>query len=244
MIYFLVLFTGLVPESKVSFSFCFSFFGLFVRKHCFRRAKWRKQARLSLLQDAWRLRCLGLTNSSAVMPSEHQRQSPKTDASSSSPISLITTQSLSNSSIAKMDDMKMMKEVSDDCDQGQNKSESFTLMHPAFQNVLQKRKYYGAQGIDTTVMFDKSCSDRDTRSCSTLLTNVLESDLRRKMEGESHSNARRGDHLKNAKNDCNNGDDSSGSEIDLTSNNSCIDFSNNNNDLNHRKSDKCAINNF
>ncbi|KAF6202884.1 hypothetical protein GE061_003291 [Apolygus lucorum] len=26
-----------------------------------RRAKWRKQARLQLLQDAWRIRCLGLT---------------------------------------------------------------------------------------------------------------------------------------------------------------------------------------
>ncbi|PNF29438.1 hypothetical protein B7P43_G04536 [Cryptotermes secundus] len=25
-----------------------------------RRAKWRKQARLQLLQDAWRMRCLGL----------------------------------------------------------------------------------------------------------------------------------------------------------------------------------------
>lgn len=25
-----------------------------------RRAKWRKQARLQLLQDAWRMRCLGM----------------------------------------------------------------------------------------------------------------------------------------------------------------------------------------
>lgn len=25
-----------------------------------RRAKWRKQARLQLLQDAWRMRCLGI----------------------------------------------------------------------------------------------------------------------------------------------------------------------------------------
>ncbi|XP_021916623.1 uncharacterized protein LOC110828315 isoform X2 [Zootermopsis nevadensis] len=35
-------------------------FGSTCQKHEFRRAKWRKQARLQLLQDAWRMRCLGL----------------------------------------------------------------------------------------------------------------------------------------------------------------------------------------
>ncbi|XP_055305153.1 diencephalon/mesencephalon homeobox protein 1 [Sitodiplosis mosellana] len=205
-----------------------------------RRAKWRKQARLSLLQDAWRLRCLGLTNSSSMMPSEHQRQSPKTDASPSSPIPLLTAQSLSNSSKSKMDDMKMLKDASEDYAQGQNKNEGFTLMHPAFQNVLHKRKYYGAQVIDTTSMFNKNYSDRDERNCNTL------TDVGRKMVTDTHSNTKRGDHLKNAKNDCNNGDDSSGSseEIDLTTN-GCIDFSNNNNDINssqNRKSEKCSIN--
>lgn len=33
-----------------------------------RRAKWRKQARLQLLQDAWRMRCLGLSPGNAPMP--------------------------------------------------------------------------------------------------------------------------------------------------------------------------------
>lgn len=146
-----------------------------------------------------------------------------------------------------MDDMKALTDASEDCDQGQNRNEGFTLMHPAFQNVLHKRKYYGAQGIDTTVMFDKNYSDRDARNCNTLLANVLQTDVGRKICTDSHSSARKGDHLKNTKNDCNNGDDSSDSEeIDLTSN-SCIDFSNNNNDINsshNRKSEKCAINNF
>lgn len=32
-----------------------------------RRAKWRKQARLQLLQDAWRMRCLGLTSQPAAL---------------------------------------------------------------------------------------------------------------------------------------------------------------------------------
>ncbi|XP_017780313.1 PREDICTED: dorsal root ganglia homeobox protein [Nicrophorus vespilloides] len=32
-----------------------------------RRAKWRKQARLQLLQDAWRMRCLGLTTPPLIL---------------------------------------------------------------------------------------------------------------------------------------------------------------------------------
>ncbi|XP_044017064.1 homeobox protein otx5-B-like isoform X2 [Aphidius gifuensis] len=32
-----------------------------------RRAKWRKQARLQLLQDAWRMRCLGLGNTAPLL---------------------------------------------------------------------------------------------------------------------------------------------------------------------------------
>ncbi|XP_019870673.1 dorsal root ganglia homeobox protein [Aethina tumida] len=32
-----------------------------------RRAKWRKQARLQLLQDAWRMRCLGITSPQLIL---------------------------------------------------------------------------------------------------------------------------------------------------------------------------------
>ncbi|CAH0546471.1 unnamed protein product [Brassicogethes aeneus] len=32
-----------------------------------RRAKWRKQARLQLLQDAWRMRCLGITSPQIIL---------------------------------------------------------------------------------------------------------------------------------------------------------------------------------
>lgn len=32
-----------------------------------RRAKWRKQARLQLLQDAWRMRCLGISPSPLIL---------------------------------------------------------------------------------------------------------------------------------------------------------------------------------
>lgn len=35
-----------------------------------RRAKWRKQARLQLLQDAWRMRCLGITSPQLILTGE------------------------------------------------------------------------------------------------------------------------------------------------------------------------------
>ncbi|CAB0004657.1 unnamed protein product, partial [Nesidiocoris tenuis] len=42
-----------------------------------RRAKWRKQARLQLLQDAWRIRCLGLTTPPLLLGrGSHNQQMP------------------------------------------------------------------------------------------------------------------------------------------------------------------------
>ncbi|XP_055616456.1 paired mesoderm homeobox protein 2 [Toxorhynchites rutilus septentrionalis] len=70
-----------------------------------RRAKWRKQARLQLLQDAWRMRCLGMNSPQLVVDPQHMPSatnnnppSKKPDESGSSP-----------------------------------KEPEFTLMHPAFQ---------------------------------------------------------------------------------------------------------------
>ncbi|EFN65933.1 ALX homeobox protein 1 [Camponotus floridanus] len=56
-----------------------------------RRAKWRKQARLQLLQDAWRMRCLGLGSATPLLlgrpppvsPSGLTTERTTTDASSS-----------------------------------------------------------------------------------------------------------------------------------------------------------------
>ncbi|XP_057669449.1 homeobox protein aristaless-like 3 [Diorhabda carinulata] len=39
-----------------------------------RRAKWRKQARLQLLQDAWRMRCLGITSPQLILTGRHPQQ--------------------------------------------------------------------------------------------------------------------------------------------------------------------------
>lgn len=240
-----------------------------------RRAKWRKQARLSLLQDAWRLRCLGLTNSSSaaaaaaaaaasMIPNEHQRQSPKPDHSSSPPpppIPLIGSNS-TNSPIPKMGNMKMSNETSmtEDGESNSNKTENFTLMHPAFQNVLQskQRKYYAnaIPGMDAnTDVFDKNCTNRDVRNC---IANALHSDFSRKIgagtERHHRSDTAITGRLRNtASHHCESSDvspDSSDSEeIDLTSNG--IDFSNNNNNnsnntnsnngKSNRKSEKNAM---
>lgn len=245
-----------------------------------RRAKWRKQARLSLLQDAWRLRCLGLNSSSpagaaaaaaaaaaaSMMPNEHQRQSPKPDHStSSSPPIQSFGPGLPNSPIPKMGDMKMSNETStnEDGESNANKAENFTLMHPAFQNVLQNkhRKYYAnaIHGMEANAdVLDKNYTNRDVRNC---IANVLQSDFNRKIgAGGTERHHHRSDiaitgRLQNtASHHCESSDvsqDSSDSEeIDLTSNG--IDFSNNNNNSNansnhgknKRKSEKSAMNNM
>lgn len=214
-----------------------------------RRAKWRKQARLQILQDAWRMRCLGLTNSSVVMPNDRQRLSPRSDVSSP-PSQMPTATSLpaphnqSHQSphslpMSKTDEAKMGKSTTNDDAQNQqvsndaNNSE-FTLMHPAFQNSQSKRKYCSSFGNDK-VMFDKKY--RDEQSC--FLANTMPS------MGEFNG---KGDHLnpnlypangkmytKNSIGNRESGDSSDESsdseEIDLTSN-GCIDFSNNNNNNN------------
>ncbi|KAJ6637670.1 Dorsal root ganglia homeobox protein [Pseudolycoriella hygida] len=72
-----------------------------------RRAKWRKQARLQLLQDAWRMRCLGLSNTPLVMSGRSSGQADQTTNSHQAPEAI---EKSSNSH-----------------------KETFTLMHPAFQ---------------------------------------------------------------------------------------------------------------
>ncbi|XP_058448999.1 retinal homeobox protein Rx-B [Malaya genurostris] len=70
-----------------------------------RRAKWRKQARLQLLQDAWRMRCLGISSSQLVVDSQNS-----TSPNNNIPPGKKSTETGSPP-----------------------KEAEFTLMHPAFQ---------------------------------------------------------------------------------------------------------------
>ncbi|XP_058811589.1 retinal homeobox protein Rx-A isoform X2 [Topomyia yanbarensis] len=70
-----------------------------------RRAKWRKQARLQLLQDAWRMRCLGISSSQLVVDSQNSPAPNNNNSAGKKP---------------------------DESDSSPKESE-FTLMHPAFQ---------------------------------------------------------------------------------------------------------------
>lgn len=129
-----------------------------------RRAKWRKQARLQLLQDAWRMRCLGLSNPPMVMPNNSSgsggnggnRQthssdnaksqspplahSPPTTASTSLSSSSSTVSSSSPTSSASIQiastnhpPLTTSTSMSTNGSTAFITSNSFTLMHPAFQ---------------------------------------------------------------------------------------------------------------
>ncbi|XP_055543922.1 homeotic protein ocelliless-like isoform X1 [Wyeomyia smithii] len=70
-----------------------------------RRAKWRKQARLQLLQDAWRMRCLGISSTQLVTDPQNSSASNNNNATSKK----------------------------NDENESTSKESEFTLMHPAFQ---------------------------------------------------------------------------------------------------------------
>ncbi|XP_021694424.1 retina and anterior neural fold homeobox protein 2 [Aedes aegypti] len=70
-----------------------------------RRAKWRKQARLQLLQDAWRMRCLGINSPQLVVDPQNPASANNNNPPSKKPDGSGTPP----------------------------KEPEFTLMHPAFQ---------------------------------------------------------------------------------------------------------------
>lgn len=207
-----------------------------------RRAKWRKQARLSLLQDAWRLRCLGLTNSPVVLPNDRQRHSSSppppqsqpqlsssSDATSPSPGSQNMSITLPKINVT---DAKMTIDGND----GPAQNDGFTLMHPAFQNVQHKRKYYNNLDRNGTIHDEQH----------SFFTNIMQTDLNAKKLNQdlnSVSNVRFMQNYANRMTKDHDSGDSSGEssdseEIDLTTN-GCIDFSNNNNGEKSENIKKC-----
>ncbi|KAH8356125.1 hypothetical protein KR200_000630 [Drosophila serrata] len=92
-----------------------------------RRAKWRKQARLQLLQDAWRMRCLSL-GTPPVMGGGSATGAGSAPGAGNRP----GTQAPENLSAGKDNDMT---EVNNGHSPG-----SFTMMHPAFQQQQQQQQ--------------------------------------------------------------------------------------------------------
>lgn len=114
---------------------------------------------------------------------------------------------------------------------GTHQNDGFTLMHPAFQNVQQKRKYFNGFVHD---------NDRNGKSENPFFSSMMQTDIGlKKLQPESLSMANgkfmdyanklnKSRTIGDAGNDSGDGDSSDSEEIDLTSN-GCIDFSNNNN---------------
>ncbi|XP_023176427.2 diencephalon/mesencephalon homeobox protein 1-A [Drosophila hydei] len=108
-----------------------------------RRAKWRKQARLQLLQDAWRMRCLSLgnppvigggsgsnrpTNGTAGNGGNGNSQMPENLSAGNTPGS---KDALINSDVG-VNDVPVIAN-------GQGAG-NFTMMHPAFQQQQQQQQ--------------------------------------------------------------------------------------------------------
>ncbi|XP_001354978.2 diencephalon/mesencephalon homeobox protein 1-A [Drosophila pseudoobscura] len=95
-----------------------------------RRAKWRKQARLQLLQDAWRMRCLSLGTPPVLAGAGAQ-----SGGGSNRPPS----QTAENLSAGK--DSHAGSDLSASGD-----AANFTMMHPAFQHQQQQQQPGQGQG--------------------------------------------------------------------------------------------------
>lgn len=196
-----------------------------------RRAKWRKQARLQLLQDAWRMRCLGLSNPPMVMSGSNRQQPYSSEASSpqSPPMahSPPVTQQSSNSVPAAPNEPS------------EASGNGFTLMHPAFQAPHQSEKTTKhekptitksrapAHGLSTMTL-----GNHGTNPLAYSAEFSLKADYTSKLMSNGTHFADRANGHHDRERESGSADESDSEEIDLTSN-GCIDFSNNNNNKCH-----------
>uniref|UniRef100_A0A1I8MCJ4 Homeobox domain-containing protein n=1 Tax=Musca domestica TaxID=7370 RepID=A0A1I8MCJ4_MUSDO len=173
-----------------------------------RRAKWRKQARLQLLQDAWRMRCLSLGQppvmgqSGGPIPNGASLNGPMPPGLDSAP------ENLSNSAMAKETPNGTMGNGSPPPTSQHN---NMTMMHPAESGLANKSNASG--GNEKTYTELKLYKDHHLQNHH--LTQALHAHMQhdpRLMAALDHNS-----------DDGSDGSDSE--EIDLTSG-SCIDFSN------------------
>lgn len=200
-----------------------------------RRAKWRKQARLQLLQDAWRMRCLGITNSAMVIENSNAGQLTSSPPTRHSPNSSSTSSKINvNVSKDSSTDMHIISASSNTTTMSRNNG--FTLMHPAFQGTNSRQKF-----------FDGDCNEKQLNTENSTITENSNKSLSSEMYpinyhakvGLTNSNIFSSDKMNHYTNKFNCAVDrkvaesSDSEEIDLTSN-GCIDFSNNNNNNNKK----------
>ncbi|XP_060663866.1 retinal homeobox protein Rx [Drosophila nasuta] len=107
-----------------------------------RRAKWRKQARLQLLQDAWRMRCLSLGTPPVIAGAGAGAGSRPPSATSGSGNNQMPENLSSAGSVtgAGKDGLGNETGVGDvPLTNGQSAAANFTMMHPAFQQQQQQQ---------------------------------------------------------------------------------------------------------
>ncbi|EDX02221.1 diencephalon/mesencephalon homeobox protein 1-A isoform X1 [Drosophila yakuba] len=160
-----------------------------------RRAKWRKQARLQLLQDAWRMRCLSL-GTPPVMGGGAVQGASGNGAPARPP-----SQTPENLSSASKD--SELAEVSNGPSAG-----SFTMMHPAFQQQQQQHQQQQHQGHQQATDQDKLSKTYTELKLYKAPTHGMELGGMAALSGHSDEGS----------------DGSDSEEIDLTSG-ACIDFS-------------------
>ncbi|XP_055390149.1 homeobox protein SMOX-3-like [Condylostylus longicornis] len=173
-----------------------------------RRAKWRKQARLQLLQDAWRMRCLSIGASpvqgGAAGSGNAGRGPLDANGSQNTPENLSNNEKNFHTNETSSTNMTMMhssfinnKLITDDHlkELSENSEKTYTELK------MYKDSIHTIESINNGVNSNRNSFDS---GCRTNLSN---------QSSES--------------------DGSDSEEIDLTSSGTCIDFSNNNNNNNN-----------
>ncbi|XP_035892902.1 CAR1 transcription factor isoform X2 [Anopheles stephensi] len=199
-----------------------------------RRAKWRKQARLQLLQDAWRMRCLSMGNAQLIIASESQTPNNSTSNSSNN-----NNNNNNNNGAIKTVINSNASQIAVPLE---NVQETSFIPQPAFQNRERSSEAnssathanrHKSNGVESTIA--KECVDKN--SLSSHKPDQLAFDHNHVMHTDSkihkgsnikeYRATRQPLHLEMSLS--NSSDTSSNSEeIDLTSNIGCIDYSSSN----------------
>ncbi|XP_011201470.2 retinal homeobox protein Rx [Bactrocera dorsalis] len=197
-----------------------------------RRAKWRKQARLQLLQDAWRMRCLSLGTPTVIAAGDRVPRIPGAAAMNGASPTEMTAENLSSG--AQVKDGHLSSPEAMLAANGQSMPSDFTMMHPAFQQQQQHTQKLDADQMEKAK--NDTSNSKIPNGCEKTYTELK---LYKEHHGHGLGNALQA-HMNMsglvadpgamanalAHGSDEGSDDSDSEEIDLTSG-SCIDFSSN-----------------